>query len=171
EGSGPTWNRELQCVGNESLLASCPRGPPREQPCNHSRDAGVICTPLPVLEGTAFRLVNGSTACEGRVELHVRGTWGTVCASRWDLEDGHVLCRHLGCGFATSVPDGGSFGAASGPVWRDSFHCDGSEAHMGQCPVTALGASPCPAGTPAAVICSGECRKSPARSQELPERC
>ncbi|XP_059688500.1 antigen WC1.1-like [Gavia stellata] len=105
-------------------------------------------------EYTGFRLVNGSTVCEGRVEVQVLGTWGTLCASRWDLLDAHVLCRHLDCGFAESLPGGGHFGRGTGPVWTDSFHCDGSEAHLGQCPVTALGASRCSHENDAAVICS-----------------
>ncbi|KAM7074673.1 scavenger receptor cysteine-rich domain-containing protein SCART1-like [Ciconia maguari] len=140
------WDRELQCVGNESFLMFCPRGSPRDQPCTHENAAGVTCT--------RFRLVNGSTACEGRVEVEVLGTWGTLCASRWDLSDAHVLCRHLNCGFAESIPRGGHFGRGPGPVWRDSFHCNGTEAHLGQCPVTALGASPCSHESNAAVICS-----------------
>ncbi|XP_059688481.1 scavenger receptor cysteine-rich type 1 protein M130-like [Gavia stellata] len=147
EGVGPIWDRELQCAGHEPLLASCPRGSPRDQPCTHANDAGVTCT--------RFRLVNGSTVCEGRVEVQVLGTWGTLCASRWDLLDAHVLCRHLDCGFAESLPGGGHFGRGTGPVWTDSFHCDGSEAHLGQCPVTALGASRCSHENDAAVICSG----------------
>lgn len=108
-------------------------------------------------EYTGFRLVNGSTACDGRVEVQVLGTWGTLCASRWDLLDAHVLCRHLNCGFAESIPGGGHFGRGTGPTWRESFHCDGTEGHLGQCPVTALGASPCSHENVAAVICSGEC--------------
>ncbi|KAF1552081.1 hypothetical protein FQV19_0015311, partial [Eudyptula minor] len=95
-------------------------------------------------------------ACEGRVEVHALGTWGSLCASHWDLLDAQVLCRHLDCGFAESIPKGGHFGRGTGPVWRDSFHCDGTEAHLGQCPVTALGASPCSHEKNAAVICSGE---------------
>ncbi|NXW10321.1 C163A protein, partial [Fregetta grallaria] len=147
EGVGPMWDRELQCVGNESFLFSCPRGSPRDQPCTHTNAAGVTCT--------QFRLVNGSTRCEGRVEVQVLGTWGTLCASHWDLSDAHVLCHHLNCGFAESIPGGGHFERATGPIWRDSFHCDGTEAHLGQCPVTALGASPCSHENNAAVICSG----------------
>ena len=85
------------------------------------------------------------------------GTWGTLCASRWDLLDAHVLCHHLDCGFAKSIPRGGHFGRGTGPVWRDSFHCDGTEVHPGQCPVTTLGASLCSHENDAAVICSGEC--------------
>ena len=47
---------------------------------------------------------------EGRVEVQVLGTWGTLCASRWDLSDAHVLSHHLDCGFAESIPGGGHFG-------------------------------------------------------------
>uniref|UniRef100_A0A8B9T6F6 SRCR domain-containing protein n=1 Tax=Anas platyrhynchos TaxID=8839 RepID=A0A8B9T6F6_ANAPL len=156
EGAGPVWDRELQCVGNESTILFCPWGAPKDKACTHSNGTHVTCT--------RFRLVNGSTACEGRVEVEVLGTWGTLCASRWDFSDAHVLCRHLGCGFAESIPGGGHFGRGTGPVWRDSFHCDGTEAHLGQCPVTALGASPCSQENAAAVICSGEC---PARHMSV----
>ncbi|XP_050767060.1 antigen WC1.1-like [Gymnogyps californianus] len=106
-------------------------------------------------EYTGFRLVNGSTACAGKVEVQVLGTWGTLCASRWDLSDAHVLCHQLNCGFAEAIPGGEHFGRETGPVWRDSFHCDGTEAHLAQCPVITLGASPCSDGNTAAVICSG----------------
>ncbi|XP_075580927.1 scavenger receptor cysteine-rich type 1 protein M130-like [Pelecanus crispus] len=164
EGVGPMWDRELQCAGNESLLISCPRGSPRDQPCTHANAVGVTCA-----QYTGFRLVNGSTACEGRVEVQVLGTWGTLCASRWDLLDAHVLCRHLDCGFAESIPRGGHFGSGTGPVWRDSFHCEGTEAHLGQCPVTALGASPCSPENHAAVICSGHEAELSLCNTSLPE--
>ncbi|XP_065509214.1 scavenger receptor cysteine-rich type 1 protein M130-like [Caloenas nicobarica] len=150
ERVGPMWDGELQCVGNESLLSSCPTGPSRDQACTPMNSAAVNCT-----QYTAFRLVNGSTACAGRVEVQVLGTWGTLCASRWDLSDAHVLCHQLHCGFAESIPGGEYFGRETGPVWRDLFHCEGTEAHLGQCPVTTLGASPCSHGNNAAVICSG----------------
>nr|XP_047912413.1 scavenger receptor cysteine-rich domain-containing protein SCART1-like isoform X2 [Anser cygnoides] len=163
EGAGPVWDRELQCVGNESTILFCPWGAPRDQPCTHGNGTHVTCT--------RFRLVNGSTACAGRVEVEVLGTWGTLCASRWDLSDAHVLCRHLGCGFAESIPGGGHFGRGTGPVWRDSFHCDGTEAHLGQCPVTALGASQCSHENAAAVICSGPARPMSLRLVGGGSRC
>ncbi|XP_068521473.1 scavenger receptor cysteine-rich type 1 protein M130-like [Anas acuta] len=163
EGVGPVWDRELQCVGNESILSFCPTGTPKDKACTHSNGTHVTCT--------RFRLVNGSTACEGRVEVNMLGTWGTLCASRWDLSDAHVLCRHLGCGFAESIPGGGLFGRGTGPIWRDSFHCDGTEAHLGQCPVTALGASPCSQENAAAVICSGLTHPMPVRLVGGGSRC
>lgn len=89
------------------------------------------------------------------------GTWGSLCATGWDLPDAHVLCRHLGCGAAIAVLPGGSFGAGDGPMWRDGFGCDGNEWHPGQCPAAVLGEPPCPPGHTAAVNCSGVCGNSP----------
>ncbi|NWU73731.1 C163A protein, partial [Pterocles burchelli] len=150
-GSGPIWMARVRCDGTESALSDCRSEKRYRQLCEHAEDAGVICSGKGY---TGFRMVNSSTACAGRVEVQVLGTWGTLCASLWDLSDAHVLCRQLNCGFAESIPGGEHFGRGTGPVWRDSFHCDGTEAHLGQCPVTALGVSPCSHGNDAAVICS-----------------
>uniref|UniRef100_G1MS38 SRCR domain-containing protein n=1 Tax=Meleagris gallopavo TaxID=9103 RepID=G1MS38_MELGA len=144
--------RDLLC-GKALLL---PRATPLDEEVSPICDRDLHTNP-PLLfpEYTGFRLVNSSTVCAGRVEVQVMGTWGTLCASRWDLSDAHVLCHHLGCGFAETVPKGGHFGRGTGPVWSDSFHCEGSEAHLAQCPVTVLGASLCSHENDAAVICSG----------------
>uniref|UniRef100_K7FQ89 SRCR domain-containing protein n=1 Tax=Pelodiscus sinensis TaxID=13735 RepID=K7FQ89_PELSI len=150
EGRGPVWTEAFQCEGTESHHAYCPRVSHGSQTCSHRNDVGVICSRL-----TGFRLVNGSTACSGRVEIQEFGAWGTLCDSHWDLSDANVLCHQLDCGFAVSVPGGGHFGKGTGPVWADTFYCEGTEPHLGHCPVTALGASPCSHNNDAGVVCSG----------------
>ncbi|NXO19601.1 C163A protein, partial [Cisticola juncidis] len=107
-GRGSLWDGGFQCHGTEPLLSACARRGPQSRSC--SGPASVICSRY-----TGFRLGNSSSGCSGRVEVAVRGTWASVCGSEWDLADAHVLCRHLGCGRALSVPPGGSFGSGEGP--------------------------------------------------------
>lgn len=119
-----------------------------------------MCVPrrpntLPATAYTGFRLVGSNSSCAGRVEVEAGGTWGSLCATGWDLPDAHVLCHHLGCGAAAAVPPGGFFGGGNGPLRRDTFGCDGSERHPGECPVVVLGEPACPPGHTAAVNCSG----------------
>ena len=43
-----------------------------------------------------IRLIGGSRASEGRVEICLNNTWGTVCDDGWTDVDASVVCRQLG---------------------------------------------------------------------------
>lgn len=43
-----------------------------------------------------FRLVDGKTKSEGRVEVKYRGIWGTICDDDFANKEAAVICRSLG---------------------------------------------------------------------------
>ncbi|KAK2099381.1 Scavenger receptor cysteine-rich domain-containing protein scart1 [Saguinus oedipus] len=146
-GSGPAWTEAFRCAGTEPLLFHCPRA--RGSRCGPGRHAGLRCA------GEKFRLVNGSSSCEGRVELQVQGSWAPLCATHWDIADATVLCHQLNCGNAVAAPGGGHFGDGDAAIWPDAFHCEGTEPYLWNCPVSTLGAPACAPGNSASALCSG----------------
>ena len=85
----------VRCSGNEELLMNCPFSL-KIYDCYHSEDAGVTCGVPPECNNTDIRLVGGSNANEGRVEVCVNGLWGTVCDDHWGPPDAAVVCNQLG---------------------------------------------------------------------------
>uniref|UniRef100_A0AC11BUW4 Uncharacterized protein n=1 Tax=Ovis aries TaxID=9940 RepID=A0AC11BUW4_SHEEP len=156
ESDGLVWAEEFRCEGEEPKLWWCPRVPCPGGTCHHSRAIQVVCSVY-----TDVRLVtNGSSQCEGQVEVNISGQWRALCASHWSLANANVVCRQLGCGVAISTPNGAE---GSDQLWKARFHCSGTESFLWKCPVTALGVPDCSHGNRASVICSGN------QTQVLPQ--
>lgn len=57
----------------------------------------VICDTCAVLcNHGQVRLIGGLSNSEGRVEVCVNETWGTVCDDSWSSQDAGVVCRVAG---------------------------------------------------------------------------
>ncbi|XP_015974515.2 T-cell differentiation antigen CD6 isoform X1 [Rousettus aegyptiacus] len=112
--SGGEWQlcvvAEHACIGNQ-------------------RPAQVTCA-----EHRALRLVDGGSSCAGRVEMLEYGQWGSVCDDTWDLEDAHVVCRQLSCGWAIQALPGLHFAPGRGLIHRDQVNCSGAEDYLWDCP-------------------------------------
>ncbi|XP_023562798.1 T-cell differentiation antigen CD6 [Octodon degus] len=104
-------------------------------------------------EARDLRLVGGASPCAGRVEMLERGAWGTMCDDAWDLQDAHVACRQLGCGWAVEATPGLRFPAGRGLIHRDVVTCTGDEAHLWEC-VGRPGDGYCGHKEDAGVVCS-----------------
>ena len=50
----------------------------------------------PVCTHGDLRLQDGDTLLEGRVEICIGGTWGSICDDLWDDRDAAVACNQLG---------------------------------------------------------------------------
>ncbi|XP_030393493.1 antigen WC1.1-like [Gopherus evgoodei] len=148
-GDGYVWKGTFGCERNESRLRDCPVTALGTTECPPGREASVVCSGC--LGG---RLVNG-TECSGRVEIQHGVTWGSLCASHWDLQDANVLCHQLNCGYAESIQGGAHFGEGNGTIWSDAFHCEGTESCLWNCSRMALGNPGCSPRDTARVICSG----------------
>ncbi|KAM9591790.1 scavenger receptor cysteine-rich domain-containing protein DMBT1-like [Morphnus guianensis] len=104
---------------------------------------------------TELRLANGSTRCEGRVEITHDGTWAPLCDEGWGLAEARVVCRQLGCGRVLLAPGGSHFGQGPGQMWPDSVSCMGTETALSACKAKPWSNGTCHHGRAAGVACAG----------------
>ena len=103
---------------------------------------------------TRVRLANGRRSSEGRVEVLVRGTWGTVCNNSFDILDANVICRMLGfAGAKKASCCTQPYLNETGPIWLDDLRCSGNETTINQCPHSGNGSHNCGHSQDAGVDC------------------
>lgn len=66
------------------------------------------------------RLRSGTLVSEGRVEVRLRDSWGTICDDHWTLREANVVCRSLGYGSAAIAAKNAYFGRGIGQVNQSS---------------------------------------------------
>ncbi|MEE6483290.1 hypothetical protein FKM82_013495 [Ascaphus truei] len=102
-----------------------------------------------------IRLVEGNTSCNGRLEVHHNGEWGTVCDDQWDRLDSKVVCKELGCGSPKFIYNCDKFREGSGPIWLDEVNCTGREPSLSECKANAHGVHDCTHSEDVGVGCKG----------------
>ena len=107
------------------------------------------------LFSVAVRLRGGSSQTEGRVEINLNGVWGIVCDRKWDLPDGHVLCRMLGYKRALQTSCCSRYGQESVQSWITDVQCTGKESSLVGCSYTGWDLAEC-RGQEAGVICAND---------------
>ncbi|PNW74258.1 hypothetical protein CHLRE_13g591550v5 [Chlamydomonas reinhardtii] len=83
-----------------------------------------------------YRLVNGKTPNEGRLEVSLDGKkWGTVCDDGFGRTSAAVVCRALGLPYAAAVAlRKAPYGRGTGSYLLDDVACRGDESSLLQCP-------------------------------------
>lgn len=83
-----------------------------------------------------LRLVDGETSNEGRLEIYLNSSWGTICDDYWTGGDAEVACRQLGYEGGEGNVERylrGYFPEGTGPIHLDDMQCRGRESSLLDC--------------------------------------
>ncbi|XP_032189167.1 neurotrypsin isoform X2 [Mustela erminea] len=150
----PIYWSNVRCRGDEENILLCEKDIWQGGACPQKMAAAVTCSFSQGPTFPAIRLVGGSSAREGRVEVYHAGHWGTVCDDQWDEADAEVICRQLGLSGIAKAWNQAYFGEGSGPIMLDEVRCTGNELSIEQCPKSSWGEHNCDHKEDAGVSCT-----------------
>ena len=132
----------------------------RPKLCTDSNELIVFCREEVYTECATgdLRLAGSDSTTEGRLEVCLNNTWGTICDDSW-----HITASSVACGFMrqyggdqVSAADYGE--ATDLPILLDDVKCTGSESNLLSCPQLPLGMShDCIHQEDVALRCLGQC--------------
>ncbi|XP_043923297.1 HHIP-like protein 1 [Protopterus annectens] len=104
------------------------------------------------------RLINAEKLSDrGRVEIFIRGEWGTVCDDYFNIKAATVVCRQLGYSVALKVAKRAEFGEGSDlNILLDDVKCTGTEKTLLDCQRVKIGKHNCTHKEDVGVICGNE---------------
>ncbi|XP_074092272.1 scavenger receptor cysteine-rich domain-containing protein SCART1 [Macrotis lagotis] len=149
EADGLILPDEFHCTGTEPHLWNCPVSTLGASKCALGNVAGAICS------GEcqdSFRLREGQSRCDGRVEIFLHGVWSQVLGDDWDLNDAQVLCRQFQCGMAERIYTSPTSDPGLG---LSRMKCVGNETQLSQCNISLSALATVGSTQDAGVICSG----------------
>ncbi|KAL4227837.1 scavenger receptor [Mactra antiquata] len=126
------WLNGLGCQGNETSIVNC-----ADQTwgqigyCSWDSVAAVICSDNEADMDFDIRIVNG-TKTSGRVEIMVKGQWGTLYGTDMTRSEARVICRELGF-HGGMILQPGVYGRGIGDIILTGISCGGNESSVMDC--------------------------------------
>ncbi|XP_071959217.1 macrophage scavenger receptor types I and II-like [Antedon mediterranea] len=93
--------------------------------CSARYHIAILLVLLTVGSNVAYdiRLVNGNSKHEGRVEILVDGSWGTICDTNWWVAESDAVCKKLGYEHGSHTYKGAHFGEGPDQILFYSVNC------------------------------------------------
>uniref|UniRef100_A0A4W5P190 Si:ch211-136a13.1 n=1 Tax=Hucho hucho TaxID=62062 RepID=A0A4W5P190_9TELE len=102
----------------------------------------------------SVRLISAEQLSDrGRVEIYIRGEWGTVCDDLFSSKAAAVVCQQLGFPVALRVAKRAELGRGSGSILLDDVECEGTERTLLDCKRAKVGKHNCAHDEDVGVVC------------------